>query len=182
MGKGAVISGFLQSPPITTHQDSIFFVGKKKQFLNFLVLLQEMRKVDQHDQVSIFTRNHDLEVQDKIRAYLSHNASLSSRRKDPFTFYLLWRLFGDVLRQINRRLPPQKKKQDTIGCGHVEPDGIKPHEISINIDNNTPENTSQTKESEWGHVIYRYCCLRHRLHCKSRPSVCRPMYCICTYQ
>jgi hypothetical protein len=69
---------------------------------------------------------------------------LSSRRKDPFTFSLLWRLFGDVLRQIKRRLSPLKN-QDTIECGHVEPDGIKPHGISVKIAHNIAENAPQTQ-------------------------------------
>ena len=47
-----------------------------------------------------------------------------------------------------------KKSMTQFQRGHYEQDGIKTHGISVNIDNNTPGNTAQTKESEWGHVIY----------------------------
>jgi hypothetical protein len=71
---------------------------------------------------------------------------------------LLFLYCGDpletFLRQINRRLSPLKN-QDTIECGHVKPYGIKPHGISVKINNNNSENTSQTEESEWRHVTYQ---------------------------
>jgi hypothetical protein len=52
----------------------------------------------------------------------------------PLLFMYCGNPFKTFLRQINKRLSPLKN-QDTIECGHVELDGIKPHGISLKIDN-----------------------------------------------
>jgi hypothetical protein len=49
-----------------------------------------------------------------------------------------------------------KEIDDTSELGHYEQDGIKIKRISVKIDNNTPESTSQTKKSKWGHAINQY--------------------------
>jgi hypothetical protein len=64
---------------------------------------------------------------------------------------LLFLYCGDPLETFLRQI---KRSQDKIECGHVEPDGIKPHGTPVKIDNNNSENTSQTTESEWTHAIY----------------------------
>jgi hypothetical protein len=63
----------------------------------------------------------------------------------------------DSLRKVSRQKNMRcstKKSMTQFERGHYEQDGIKTHGISVRIDNNTPGNTSQTKESKWGHVIY----------------------------
>jgi hypothetical protein len=85
------------------------------------------------------------------------------------------------LEQRNLRCFPKKSKT-ILSLAMLPLPTWNLHGVVVKIDHNNSENTSQTKESKWGHTIYRYYGLRHHLHCKNWPSVCRPMYCTCTCQ
>ena len=102
----------------------------------------------------------------EIRSFVPRDASFTSYKNDSVTIPLPVDSLTKKFRQRNFRYSP-KKSMTQSKRGHYEQDGIKTHGISVKIDNNTPENTSQTKESEWGHVICQYCGLRHHLHCKN---------------
>jgi hypothetical protein len=103
-------------------------------FVNLLVLYQQKRKFDRHDQITIFTKNHEFKVQDNKKKDMDLCVAqcFCFLKKERFLdFFFPVAPFGENFEAEQQENVPSKNQDTLVEYGHIEQDGIKTRGIFV---------------------------------------------------
>lgn len=161
---------FLQSSPITTHQGCVAFCREEDPCFKFFGTSSR----DEKSWRACF-ENHFHE-KSRLQSWWGKFEALYPRtRLWPHERTIVWLIFYQftawpkILEQRNLRCFPKKTKT-ILSLAMLPLPTWNLHGVVVKIDHNNSENTSQTKESKWGHAMYQYYALRHIYIAKTDPQ------------